>query len=148
MENHPDKSNYAAASATIANTAATSIPLLKEAYSILSNEKLREEYDLALYEHTTLYGLTDAAIDGLDTFDLSECNEEFVSNVGYQWKKSCMRCETGYFKVTEEELAQVENDEHETDLGLGLGLDAPVCKVAVQCGECSLWAVLTFGKEY
>ncbi|KAH3680511.1 hypothetical protein WICPIJ_008253 [Wickerhamomyces pijperi] len=121
LSTHPDK--------TVKNktNASNIIPQLKEAYSILSDDTRRKEYDEDLEQSFKKLGFI-ASGDGLDNVTLDDFTFYEEDEMGW-FKKNCPRCHAV------ESFVMNENDleGHGTEDGVG-GLE-----ILVQCGDCSLW---------
>lgn len=97
---------------------------LKEAYGVLLNDVLRNEYDKQLLEKAKKLGMNADGL-GLDQYSLDAFEVNEVEGI---WSMACPRCETeGGMELNEEDL---ENGTADGEDGLQL---------ALQCQSCSLW---------
>ncbi|GAV48485.1 hypothetical protein ZYGR_0I07820 [Zygosaccharomyces rouxii] len=125
LDVHPDKKNDEKKPALN-----VSVNAIQEAYRILSDERLRHEYDHEVIEGQKNSGYVGTG-DGLDEYSLDEF--EFDPET-LRYAMSCPRCvaEDG-FSFSEENL---EEHAQETDSG---GF-----QVLSQCSCCSLWLKVNF----
>lgn len=119
LNTHPDKTNQSIQGDLIAQ--------IKEAYKVLSNEKLRNEYDAELTEIFKKNGTLSTG-EGLDVFTLDDFKCEEDGDICI-FKKDCPRCtsEEGFV------LNEVDLEENGTEDGMG-GYE-----IILQCSFCSLW---------
>ncbi|KAG7196115.1 Diphthamide biosynthesis protein 4 [Scheffersomyces spartinae] len=102
----------------------TIIGHLKEAYSILLDQQLRNEYDRHLLEKAKKQGMNADGV-GLDQYSLDEFTADEIKGI---WSMACPRCESeGGMELNEGDL---ENGTTDGEFGLQL---------ALQCQSCSLW---------
>ncbi|KAK5781480.1 Jjj3p PWA37_003634 [Arxiozyma heterogenica] len=134
LSTHPDKvEQNLQNSRSILSQKIHSIDKITEAYRVLSDEKLRKEYDKNLLEENKKSGVYKfgEGVDevSLDSFDFLEETEEYT--------KKCPRCQTnGSFKLTDDLLEEFAVESAESQDGM--------FQVLTQCTSCSLWLKVNF----
>lgn len=134
LSTHPDKTEQ-----NLRNLRSTLLPKIQsidkitEAYRVLSDEKLRKEYDKKLLEETKKSGVYKfgEGVDevSLDSFDFLEESEEYT--------RKCPRCQTdGSFRLTDNLLEEYAVESEEGQDGM--------FQVLTQCTSCSLWLKVNF----
>lgn len=137
LATHPDKYQSSTISSTQKNI--HSIDVIKEAYRILGDEKLRKQYDENLLEEGKkrgIYKFGDGVDEvSLDTFEPVDLNDQDSDIMHYIRK--CPRCQVSDgFKVNDallEEYAVICDDSDEGKF-----------QVLIQCDSCSLWLKVHF----
>ncbi|KAH8812591.1 diphthamide biosynthesis protein-like protein 4 [Xylogone sp. PMI_703] len=127
LHNHPDKAQVSQRpTATSRNVARYSIDQISQAYTTLSNPKLRAEYDTQLKLQTATSHIGEKYHTGVEVADLDDLE---VDEANGTWYRSC-RCgdDRGYL-ITEQDLEEAAAD-GELDVG---------------CNRCSLWLKVLFG---
>lgn len=141
LSTHPDKQvdqNEIGKDNNEPNTNKQNITIdeITRAYKVLSDAKLRVEYDNKLLEQGKKNGLYKfgEGIDefSLDSFEFDETTEEYIRN--------CPRChDQDGFKLTDTLLE---------DYGVECeGRDDGMLQVIIQCSACSLWIKIHFFAE-
>lgn len=124
LEAHPDKSGVAQISTSV------SVNAIQEAYKVLSEPKLRSNYDQEVVEGQKKAGFLGNG-DGLDDYSLDDF--KFDSST-IQYLMDCPRCVSkNGFSVSEDALA-----EHAQEDSSG------AFEVLCQCSSCSLWLKVKF----
>ncbi|OWB72345.1 hypothetical protein B5S31_g2052 [[Candida] boidinii] len=111
------------------------IPLLKEAYKVLSDSEHRKEYDEEVEAMLKKNGIVNYG-DGLDTYTL----DDFTSDVPESEEdpvifcKDCPRCTiSNGFVISEDDL--IKN----TETNINSKKDDGSYQLVLQCDSCSLW---------
>ncbi|GME90628.1 hypothetical protein B5S28_g3177 [[Candida] boidinii] len=111
------------------------IPLLKEAYKVLSDSEHRKEYDEEVEAMLKKNGIVNYG-DGLDTYTL----DDFTSDVPESeedpviFRKDCPRCTiSNGFVISEDDL--IKN----TETNINSKKDDGSYQLVLQCDSCSLW---------
>ncbi|OWB79904.1 hypothetical protein B5S32_g4144 [[Candida] boidinii] len=111
------------------------IPLLKEAYKVLSDSEHRKEYDEEVEAMLKKNGIVNYG-DGLDTYTL----DDFTSDVPESeedpviFRKDCPRCTiSNGFVISEDDL--IKN----TEININSKKDDGSYQLVLQCDSCSLW---------
>ncbi|AMD19574.1 HCL577Cp [Eremothecium sinecaudum] len=127
---HPDKQLLGSGHVT----RNVSVDQLQEAYKVLADSELRQEYDEKLEASYKLQGFHNAG-DGLDDYSLDdfEYNEEKCKFV-----MKCPRCQSiDGFMLDEKTL-----DEN------GMETSKDVFQIIIQCSSCSLWLKVNYRVVY
>lgn len=131
LQNHPDKSKLPINSSLNAAEEPYSIDEISEAFSTLSNPKLRSAYDkeLKLRSANLQVGQRDgsqAFRTGIEIVDLDDLD---IDEANGTWYRSC-RCGDGFgFLIREGDLEEAAGDG----------------ELSVACKGCSLWLKVLFG---
>lgn len=134
LSTHPDKAEQNLQnSRSNVSQKSHSIDRITEAYRVLSDERLRKEYDDMLLEERKKNGVYKfgEGVDevSLDSFDFIEETEEYT--------RKCPRCQTdGSFRLTDDLLEEYAVESEESQDGM--------FQVLTQCTSCSLWLKVNF----
>ncbi|GME72267.1 unnamed protein product [[Candida] boidinii] len=111
------------------------IPLLKEAYKVLSDPKHRKEYDDEVEAMLKKNGIVNYG-DGLDTYTLDDFKSDIPESEEDPviFRKDCPRCTiTNGFVISEDDL--IKN----TETNINSKKDDGSYQLVLQCDSCSLW---------
>lgn len=108
---------------------------IKQAYNVLKDDTLRQEYDKLFSKATKKHGFN-ANGDGLDLYNLDDFETENLQDELY-WYRDCPRCHaSASITLTERDLES-----------LGTSDGSGGYHIIVQCQSCSLWIKVEYQEE-